>query len=100
MKREPFTLQVEGIPIAGELLRPEDGGSLPALCICHGIPSGKPADPDDGGYPHLAARICSAGFVTVIFNFRGTGSSGGDFDMIGWTSDLQAVSRFLENRPD
>jgi alpha-beta hydrolase superfamily lysophospholipase len=98
MKREPFALDVDGISILGELLSPGAAARAPALCICHGIPSGKPADPDDGGYPHLAARFCSAGFVTVIFNFRGTGSSGGDFDMIGWTLDLQAVIRFLDNR--
>src|SRR4030042_5922758 len=100
MKREPFTLEVEGITIAGKLLRPKDGGSLPALCICHGIPSGKPAHPEDGGYPHLAERFCSAGFVTAIFNFRGTGSSGGNFDMMGWVRDLEAIIEFLHKTPE
>jgi dipeptidyl aminopeptidase/acylaminoacyl peptidase len=99
MKKEPFTLDVGGISIVGELFSPGAPERVPALCICHGIPSGRPADPDDGGYPHLAARFCSAGFATVIFNFRGTGSSGGDFDMIGWTLDLQAVIRFLDGHP-
>ncbi|MBM4443802.1 MAG: alpha/beta fold hydrolase [Chloroflexi bacterium] len=99
MKREPFALDVGGIAIVGELFCPGIAVSAPALCICHGIPSGQPADPGDGGYPDLAARFCSAGFATVIFNFRGTGSSGGDFDMIGWTQDLQSVVRLLENHP-
>jgi dipeptidyl aminopeptidase/acylaminoacyl peptidase len=99
MRREPFTLDVDGIPIVGELFSPGAPESVPALCICHGIPSGRPADPGDGGYPHLAARFCSAGFATVIFNFRGTGSSGGNFDMIGWTLDLQAVVGFLHTHP-
>jgi len=98
MRREPFALDVDGIPIVGELFSPGAPDNAPALCICHGIPSGKPADPGDGGYPDLAARFCSAGFITVIFNFRGTGSSGGNFDMIGWTLDLLAVIRLLDSR--
>jgi dipeptidyl aminopeptidase/acylaminoacyl peptidase len=99
MKREPFALDVDGISVVGELFCPGSAVSAPALCICHGIPSGKPADPGDGGYPHLAARFCSAGFAAAIFNFRGTGPSGGNFDMIGWTLDLQAVIRLLGNHP-
>lgn len=99
MRREPFTLDVDGITIVGELFSPGIPDRVPALCICHGIPSGRPADPGDGGYPHLAARFSSAGFATVIFNFRGTGSSGGNFDMIGWTLDLQAVVGFLGTHP-
>lgn len=100
MKREPVSLKVDGIPIIGELFHPEDGEMLPGLCICHGIPSGMPADPGDGGYPKLAEQFCSAGFLTIIFNFRGTGSSGGNFDMAGWVRDLEAVIDFLYERPE
>jgi len=52
------TLTVEGIPIIGQLYLPGGRGPYPTVCICHGIPSGKPRDPADGGYPELAARIC------------------------------------------
>jgi alpha/beta superfamily hydrolase len=47
--------------------------------------------PNDRGYPALAERFSRAGFVTVIFNFRGAGGSEGNFDILGWTRDLQAV---------
>lgn len=98
--KENVHLTVEGIDILGEMYIPEEEGkTFPALCICHGIPSGKPADPADGGYPLLAEKFCNAGFVTLIFNFRGAGISGGDFDMMGWTRDLEAVIDYLYSHP-
>mgnify|MGYP000111883383 CR=1 FL=1 len=89
------TLTVDDIPIVGELHLPEGGGPHPAVCICHGIPSGKPRDPADGGYPELAARICREGFAAFIFSFRGAGESGGNFDLSGWARDLTAVIDYL-----
>jgi uncharacterized protein len=35
----------------------------------------------------------------VIFNFRGCGDSGGNFDMLGWTRDLDAVLARVLNTP-
>jgi hypothetical protein len=35
--------------------------------------------------------------LTLIFNFRGTGDSGGNFDILGWTRDLEAALDFLYN---
>jgi len=49
-------LNVEGIEIVGELHLPKGKGPFPAVCICHGIPSGKPKDEGDGGYPELAEK--------------------------------------------
>jgi len=101
MKRRELSLTVEGIKIVGELYLPEGSGkAFPALCICHGIPSGKPADPADGGYPLLAERFCSAGFVTLIFNFRGTGASEGNLDLLGWVRDLEAAINYLGSCPE
>jgi len=101
MKRRGISLKVEGINIIGELYLHEEGGkALPALCICHGIPSGKPTDPANGGYPLLAEKFCAAGFVTLIFNFRGTGMSGGNFDIMGWVKDLEAAIDYLYSRPE
>lgn len=97
--KESVHLSVEGIDILGELYLPEEGKTFPALCICHGIPSGKPADPADGGYPLLAEKFCAAGLITLIFNFRGTGISGGDFDIMGWTRDLGAAIDYLYSHP-
>jgi fermentation-respiration switch protein FrsA (DUF1100 family) len=55
------------------------------------LPRGRPPAPGDGGYPALATRLAGSGYLTVIFNFRGAGESGGNFDMLGWTRDLEAV---------
>lgn len=98
--RESITLDVGGVRIAGEIYVPGGGAAgFPVLCICHGIPSGNAPDPADGGYPVLAEKFCRAGFTTVIFNFRGTGASGGDFDMIGWAGDLSGVLDYVCSLP-
>lgn len=89
------TLTVEGIPLVGQLFLPEGRGPYPAVCICHGIPSGTPEDEEDGGYAELAEQICLEGFAVFIFNFRGTGESGGNFDLAGWTRDLKAIIDYL-----
>ena len=86
----------------GKLFVPqqEDKKTFPALSICHGIPSGRPPDPSDKGYPLLAEKCCAAGFATMIFNFRGTGVSGGNLDLSGWASDLEAIIDYLYNCPE
>jgi dipeptidyl aminopeptidase/acylaminoacyl peptidase len=96
---ESFTLNVENISLGGRLFVPAESGMYPAVCICHGIPSGQPQDPGDGGYPELAERICRSGFAVLIFNFRGSRNSGGNFDILGWTSDLAAELIFLREHP-
>ena len=94
MERRGFSLELEGFNLAGEVYVPRTQPS-PALCLCHGIPRGIPPDPSDRGYPFLAERFAHAGFLTVIFNFRGTGNSGGNFDLLGWTRDLESVIGYL-----
>jgi len=91
---------VDEIKISGQLYLPGDGGEppYPTVCICHGIPHGAPdanPDPNDGGYPALAERICREGFAVLIFRFRGVGDSGGNFDILGWTRDLGAAVDYL-----
>jgi uncharacterized protein len=101
MKYESVVLSVDEIDITGRLYLPDDGRSAyPAVCICHGIPSGNPANPDDGGYPLLAEQVCSRGYAAFIFNFRGAGTSGGNLDIYGWTTDLTAVIDYLCQRPE
>ena len=92
-------LTVEDIKIVGELHLPGGSGPFPTVCICHGIPSGKPKDEDDGGYPELAQQMCRQGFGAFVFNFRGAGDSGGNFDLAGWTRDLKAAIDYLSGLP-
>jgi len=96
MEIEEIRFSADGIELAGELHTPSRETIHPTLCICHGIPD-SPPDPTDRGYATLAQQFCHAGFITLIFNFRGTGKSEGNLDILGWTRDLQAAIDFLYN---
>jgi len=102
IKTEDFTALIDGITIHGRVYFPSTHPSkqYPVLVICHGIPgSGAPRPQSDPGYEGLAEEIASLGIAAVIFNFRGCGSSGGDFSMMGWTRDLEAVIDKILNTP-
>jgi len=101
MVRKIVALYVDGLKIAGQLYLPGKGDRIPysVVCVCHGIPAKSP-DPSDRGYPLLAERICRQGFAVFIFNFRGTGASGGNLDMLGWTRDLKAAIDYLYALPE
>ena len=94
MEVKGIWLKVDELELAGELYIPSRNRPYPALCICHGVPD-TPYNPDDRGYALLAQRFCAAGFLTLIFNFRGAGKSQGNLDMLGWSRDLQSALDFL-----
>ena len=95
MIKDYFALEVDGIAIVGQSFLPDEDFGYPPVCLCHGVPSGNPPEPGDGGYPELAERICSQNYPVFIFNFRGAGDSGGNLDIPGWTRDLQAVADYI-----
>lgn len=97
----------DGLQLKGYSYEPSGGRKRPLLILCHGIPAaapppdadekGKPEQKNvDGGYPALARRCSEDGFAVFHFNFRGTGESGGNFDLAGWRRDLAAVISYLE----
>ncbi|MFH2012151.1 MAG: alpha/beta fold hydrolase [Pseudomonadota bacterium] len=92
--------RVNGLSIVGETYLPKANqeARYPAICMCHGIP-GRIKDPTDRGYKLLAERFCMEGFAVLIFNFRGTGESDGNFDILGWTHDLTAMIDFFFDYP-
>jgi alpha-beta hydrolase superfamily lysophospholipase len=94
----PFTcLAADGVTIAGAIF-PAPSPSRGAVVVAHGLPAGKPpsdAEPDEG-YPGLARKIAALGLDTAIFNFRGTGESGGHLDIDLWPLDLGAVLDHLD----
>ncbi len=100
MIKKDISLKIEDIAINGRLFFPGHEAPYPTVCICHGIPGGGPPDPNDGGYPLLAERICGHGFAVLIFNFRGTGISGGNIDLLGWTRDLRGVIDYMTTLPE
>jgi len=93
------TLEANGIVLRGELYLPAAGPPHPAVCLCHGIPA-EAHDPADRGYRDLAEKVVTAGMAAFIFNFRGCGLSGGNFDMSGWREDLKAVVSYLAALPE
>ncbi len=96
MEVRSICLKSDGLDLAGEVYIPRRNKAHPALCICHGIPA-TPYNPSDKGYAVLAKRFCRAGFVTLTFNFRGSGKSQGNLDILGWSRDLTAAIDFLYN---
>jgi pimeloyl-ACP methyl ester carboxylesterase len=65
----------------------------PGLILCHGFPIG-PLDArrSAGTFPELIDRIAfEADYPGMTFNFRGTGTSPGDFSLQGWVEDLRAA---------
>ena len=105
--REDFWLDSGGITLASTLFTPPGTGPHPGLVLCHGMPagprptSGATAPPNgDPGYPALAEVCAWEGFATLIFNFRGTGKSGGNFHSLGWVEDLDTVISWLLKRPE
>jgi dipeptidyl aminopeptidase/acylaminoacyl peptidase len=97
---ERVSLSSDGLRLVAEVHRPVSQAPHPALCLCHGVPAGRAPDPSDGGYPLLAERFCAGGFLVLIFNFRGCGESDGNFDIMGWTRDLEAAVDYLWHLED
>ena len=94
-----ITLEVDGLNIAGWLYLPAGKMPYPTVCVCHGIPARIP-EPGERGYALLAEQICSHSFAVLLFNFRGTGTSGGNLDILGWTRDLKAAIDYLVTLPE
>lgn len=99
MRTRVVALEVDGLNIVGQLYLPPGDMPYPTVCVCHGIPAKIPA-PGDRGYAALAEQICRHGFAVLIFNFRGTGASGGNLDILGWTRDLKAMVGYLWALPE
>ncbi len=69
------------------------------VVLAHGLPAPHMAspEPNDEGYAGLARRICPLGYDVAIFNFRGTGESGGNLEVDKWPLDLIAVLGRLDD---
>ena len=93
-----------GLRLASYLARPAGRVEpLPGVIVCHGFPIG-PIDARQSAvtFPELIDRIANElGFVAMTFNFRGCGTSEGNFSLQGWVDDLRAAIDHLiaEARP-
>ena len=99
-------IQSSGVRLSGYLARPPvsdvageapgpgaDDAGAPGLILCHGFPAGPGGAATSGQtYPELAERLAAdTGWVVLAFNFRGTGTSEGNFSLAGWLDDLRAA---------
>jgi putative redox protein len=93
---------VDDLRLSVHVARPSTTGPVPAVALCHGFPAGpRGASSSASTFPELAARIArEIGWLALTFNFRGTGSSEGDFSPLGWLADLRAVVDVLDARDD
>ena len=88
----------DGVGLSGVLYVP-DGVPAQAVVVCHGF--------DRRGFRgislfrDMAEAACRAGFVSLVFDFRGCGQSGGVFGY-GWDEqkDLTAAIEFLLSKPE
>jgi len=103
IRKKDVNLNSDGLRISGQIFFPDIKPLYPAVCICHGIPNdvqSATTDIKERGYAGFAERLCREGFAVLIFNFRGVGSSEGNFDLTGWTTDLKAAIRYLWSQDD
>ena len=96
------TIRSDGLRLAAHLAAPSSPGSAHGLVLCHGL-ANEPRGAVTVGttYPALADRLATeTGWYVLTFNFRGTGTSEGDFSAGGWIADLRAAVRTLASHPD
>jgi alpha-beta hydrolase superfamily lysophospholipase len=98
LKTETVSFDSDGAGLYGVLCIPD---RVPAqgVIVCHGF--------DKRGFhgvrlfKDMAEAACQAGFVSLVFDFRGCGKSGGSFGY-GWDEqkDLAAAVEFVLARPE
>lgn len=95
-------LSLGDLRLSAHLATPPPPGRAQGLVVCHGFPNGPRGAATVGTtYADLADRLArDSGFVVLTFNFRGTGTSEGDFSVRGWLDDLRAAVRTLADRAD
>ncbi len=90
------------LELSAHVAVPPAPGTGFGLVLCHGLPNPPRGAAAVGTtYHDLADRIAAeSGWVVLAFNFRGTGTSGGDFSARGWLDDIRACVRVLLERAD
>jgi uncharacterized protein len=97
LPERPAEFASEGVTLRGSLVLPATAGPHPAVILVHG--SG-----DTAALPYYPERYFFAanGIATLVFDKRGTGTSGGDFgmDFALLARDVVAGVEWLKRQPD
>lgn len=90
----------QSITLAGMLLKPETNIPSPAMVVVHPASGGKRSDPF---YDHLKSELPRHGIALLIFDRRGSGGSGGNFETADFddlASDVISAVEYLQSRTD
>lgn len=94
MKETKISFVSAGLVLEGILATPRDRGRFPAVVVCHPHPL-YGGSMDNNVVATLARTLTDSSFISLRFNFRGAGSSQGQFDNgIGEQRDVQAAISF------
>jgi putative redox protein len=96
------TFTSEGLRLASHYARPPGFARVPGLVLSHGFPQGPRGGQSAAStYPELAERLArETGWAVLTFNFRGTGTSEGEFSLDAWLADLRSAVDVLSARED
>jgi pimeloyl-ACP methyl ester carboxylesterase len=97
---EEITFRNGEIVLSGLLIKPAEEGRFPAVIVLHG--SG-PESLDGPSYKVTANTLVRNGFAVLLYDKRGVGDSGGDFDSAlygDFISDAIAAVQYLRSRYD
>ena len=72
--------------------------SLPSSSVTES--RGRPRGPTIRDTLLSPSGFARKGFSSLIFNFRGTGASEGNFDLLGWAHDLEGGLDYLSRRSE
>jgi putative redox protein len=98
VKTEQVWIQCNDVKLYAELHVP-DAVPAPAMLICHGLNARGFHGLEI--YTQLAKAACEAGFVSLVFDFRGAGESTGSFDYgFGEQEDFKCAIDYLASRPE
>ena len=97
---EEVTFRSSGFEISGVLVKPAEEGVFPAVVVLHG--SG-PESLNDPAYKATANTLVRSGFAVLLYDKRGVGNSGGDFEAARYSDfvdDAVEAVRYLRYRED
>ncbi len=95
ISERPITFGSKGIRLRGTIFTPENAGKsnrLPGAVMCHGYGS------DRAAFENSARALAEEGIITLTFDFRGHGSSGGKLDG-SIIEDVMDAWEYLHNQP-
>ena len=97
---EDITFRGGSFEMSGTLVKPSEEGRFPAVIVLHG--SG-PESLDGPSYKVIATTLVRSGFAVLLYDKRGVGNSGGDFESALYSDfieDAIAAVRYLRGRHD